>query len=320
MTIYTNFKLPDSSHNIKLIGQSELGAGSLYTIASKCAPKALLIANPSTLVLIRLGVLKSLKVIRCPIFIFDLILKRPSDPYENVIAKVKGFFIKKIEHVIVIHRDTKGYQKFYGLKEHQFIYVPFKANNIDLYKNYDTTPENYVVALGASQRDYKTLIAAAEFVDEKIVIVCSDENAKKHNADVGDVNNYPHNVTRVRESLESNAWYEYLAKAKLVVVPILSSAIQPAGISVYLEAMIFKKAVIITEGASTNYILENGKEAILVPPDNPFEIAKAINMLASDSQRRERLEENGFQYASSLGNDATLRGNILNIIISKLEK
>jgi glycosyltransferase involved in cell wall biosynthesis len=316
LTIYTNFKLPNASHNVRLLNQSDLKAVGLIQIArGSDSIEAFLIANPSTLIILRIGILKFLKVIRCPIFFFDLILKRPEGLFENFVARVKGMFIRRTEYIVVIHRDTSGYEKYYGLRADQFVYVPFKANNIATYMNYDTNSENYVVALGASQRDYKTLIEAAKFVDSKIVIVCSDENAEKHNANIKDVSTCPENVIRIRDALDSHAWYTYLAKAKFVVVPILANAIQPAGISVYLEAMMFRKAVIVSQGASTNSILEHGVHAILVPPGNTAELANAINRLISDADYRARLEANGFQYALSLGDDEAMRENILNAII-----
>jgi glycosyltransferase involved in cell wall biosynthesis len=320
--IYTNFKLPsdvNSKKNVELMNFSSAGLTfTLDLLKRRQTLSALLFANPTTKFLIYLGFMRVFRVIKCPIFLFDLILKRPNSFTERFVAKLKGVFIRFMDYIFVIHKDTSGYQSFYGLKKNQFIYVPFKANNFDTRGDFLVSEGDYVVALGASQRDYKTLIDAAKHTDLKIVIVCSDENAVGNNAILGDVNSYPANVNRIRENVDSKTWYGLLAQSKFVVIPILSSAIQPAGISVYLEAMILKKAVVVSQGASTNFILENNRHAILVPPDDPKALALALNRMGGDESLRKSIENSGYEYALSLGNDAKLRENILKLILSKV--
>jgi glycosyltransferase involved in cell wall biosynthesis len=320
--IYTNFELPENLQghmNVALMPYSSPGFSFFKDVFGKRNKiSALLIANPSTKMLTLLALLKVFYLARYPIFIFDLILKCPFSYREKVVAGLKGFCIRRINFIITIHKDTSGYELYYGLRNSQFIYVPFKANNFDFRDIIKVQDGDYIVALGASQRDYKTLIDAASQIDYKIVIVCSDDNARKHNADIGEDACYPSNVTRIRETLDSETWYDYLAGARFVVIPILEAAIQPAGVSVYLEAMILGKAVVISEGASTNYILEHEKNAFLVPPGNAKKLAEALNRLAEDSVLRESLALAGRMYAQSLGNDAKLRENILKSINTAL--
>lgn len=320
--IYTNFKLPDAANcdaTVTMMGNSSSGFNSVIDLfKQRRHMSALLIANPSTKMLFQLGIMKLFYLIKCPVFLFDLILKSPKTRTERIIAKIKGALVRLMDFIFVIHKDTSGYEQFYNLKKSQFIYVPFKANNFDFKDQISITGGDYVVALGASQRDYRTLIDSAQWVDDKIVIVCSDENAQKHNANVGNDANYPSNVVRIRETIDSETWYKYLAGSKFVVIPILETAIQPAGVSVYLEAMILKKAVVISEGASTKYILENEKHALLVPANDPQKLADAIFRMSQDSNLRDRIAQTGYDYALALGNDAKLRENILNQILSKI--
>lgn len=321
--IYTNFHLPDDRYGKVTVVQMPFGSPGLAffrdVVSKRYNIEALLIANPSTKMLILLALLKFFLVAPYPIFVFDLILKYPFSLKDRVIAKLKGVCVRRLNYIIAIHRDTSGYELHYGIRKNQFIYVPFKANNFDFRDTITTKNGDYIVALGASQRDYKTLIESAANLDQKVVIVCSDENAKKHNADVGVDAQYPPNVTRIRETVDSSTWYSYLAGSKFVVIPILETAIQPAGISVYLEAMILGKAVVVSEGASSNSILEHEKNALLVPPGNAQKLAQALDRLASDSRLRESLAEAGYAYAFSLGNDADLRKNILSCVKATLE-
>jgi len=315
--IYTNFKLPTGNvAEIRMI--EDLYSGWVFfqqIVRGRSEMSALLIANPSTKILLQLGVMRLVRIIPCPVFLFDLILKSPQSISERVVAKCKGVFISMLDFIVSIHKDTSGYERAYGLKKSQFIYVPFKANNFHTREAMSTSEGDYVVALGASQRDYKTLIKAAAYTSEKIVIVCSDDNAYRHNADVGKEEDYSPNITRIRETLDSQSWYQYLANCKFVVIPISASAIQPAGVSVYLEAMILKKAVIVSTGASVNQILHDGQEAVLVPPGDFEKLAQAISQLGCDQALRSKIAQAGYEYALSLGDDAKLRQNILELII-----
>jgi glycosyltransferase involved in cell wall biosynthesis len=322
--IYTNFKLPADGnkkidiHYVESVAQLKAFTVDIWRMRGKLS--ALLIANPNTKFLMYLGVLRFLRVVNCPVFLFDLILKRPNRLLERLIAKIKGIFIAAIDYIFVIHKDTSGYESFYGLRRRQFIYVPFKANNFEKKDQFPAAEGDYVVAMGASQRDYETLVAAARYTEIKIIIVCSDEGAVGNNAKLGDVNNYPPNVIRIKENLDFHDYYQLLAQSKFVVIPILQSAIQPAGISVYLESMILKKAVIVSEGASTNYILQNNKDAILVLPSNPELLGDAINRLILNDELRKSIEISGYEYAFSLGGNARLRENIRDLILQKINQ
>lgn len=314
--ISTNFSLPedevsDICKHSSLNALSKSGLAEIKKIIKdrKCI-NGLLHANPSIIEVVVLTTLKTLGLIKSPIFVFDLILKNPGGRKGRLLASLKGFFYRKIDYIFAIHKDTSGYQEHYHLRENQFIYVPFKANNFDFKEKYLIDDEGYIVALGASQRDYLTLIEASKGIQYPVKIVCSDENAVKHNANFGVESEYPPGLSRVKETVSVDQWYELIAKSSFVVVPILSSALQPAGISVYLEAMALKKAVIISRGASTNEILESGKTAIIVEPNDPQQLRAAMRELIENRKLRNALEFNGYNYAVSLENDARLRRQI----------
>ncbi len=324
--IVTNFTLPERSG---VVWQQSLQidrpnknaiASALALVTGRLGIEAILYANPTTFGVVLLALLKMLRLINRPIFIFDLILKYPSSSVERCIAKSKGFFLRSFERIIVIHKDTSGYEKYYGLKGSQFVYVPFKANNFDSANDDQIKEGDYVVALGASQRDYPTFIAAAAQVGVRSVIVCSDEGAINNNADVGKVEEYPPNVHRIREFIPGPRWYQWLAESLFVVVPIKATAIQPAGISVYLEAMRLRKATIVSAGASANQVLVDEETALVVPAGDPEALAQAMQRLISDPQLRKRIEENGFAYAQSLGNDSRLRADIADLMINNLSR
>lgn len=322
--IITNFALPQTD-KFQLVSVKKLNpfasaglADIFFIINNRAKVRALLIANPSTVELAVIYFLKLLGLARYSIFTFDLILKWPKSKVEKIIARFKGIFIAKVDYILAIHRDTSGYENRYGIKKSKFIYVPFKANNFGYKERYEIGDKKYVVALGASQRDYATFISAVDGLPINAIIVCSDENAKNHNANVGNQNDYPKNVRRITQGVSQDEWCQYIADSSFVVVPISRVAIQPAGISVYLEAMALKKAVIVTEGASVNGILEHGKNALIVAPEDPVSLRSSIELLLANEKLKQEVADAGYLYALSLKNDPRLRSDILQEILSRV--
>lgn len=319
--IFTNFTLP-AADGVTLVEigrlnpRSERGRADLaLLLRCRRQARAVLLNNPATVELAMVYLLKLTGALTAPVLLFDLILKAPGTSLERVIAAFKSVFLRRIEHIVAIHRDTSGYQAMYGLSADCFAYVPFKANNFDQRTRFAPRDGRYVVALGGSQRDYSTFIAAVAGLPLDAVIVCSDANAAEHNADVGIDAHYPANLRRIRHRVSQDEWNRFIAESSFVVVPIRRTAIQPAGVSVYLEAMALGKAVVVTEGASVNGILEDGVNALIVPAGDAAGLRAAIERLAFDLPLRESLARAGHAYALSLGNDQRLREQLRDLVL-----
>jgi len=56
-----------------------------------------------------------------------------------------------------------------------------------------------------------------------------------------------------------------------------------------------KLPVIATSVGGIPEVIENYKEGILIPPENPKELAKAINKLLDNKNLREELAENAYK-------------------------
>jgi L-malate glycosyltransferase len=74
---------------------------------------------------------------------------------------------------------------------------------------------------------------------------------------------------------------------------VLPSRFETFGI-VILEAMAFKKPVVATTAGGIPEIIENGKNGILVEPDNPEALAKALLKLLRDDALQLSTAENGY--------------------------
>ncbi len=74
---------------------------------------------------------------------------------------------------------------------------------------------------------------------------------------------------------------------------VLPSRSEPFGI-VIIEAMACRKPVVATSVGGISEIIENGKSGILVEPDNPNSLCKAISSILEDEDYKARLAANGY--------------------------
>lgn len=258
---------------------------------------------PSSTTYILIALIKSIFNRKMKVVYFDLVLARPTSLKQRLLLPIKSWALKKISVLITIHKDLSGYDYVYDMKSVPRIYSPFKANNYGMEASRKS--DKMIISCGASQRDYNTLIEAVRGLDVKLIILLSYARQVEHNADLNEFN-LPENVTVIREELSREEYYGYLSQAWVVAIPIKYDAIQPAGISVYLEAMYFKKPCIITKGASTNGLLTNDM-AMMVSPGNYHDIKECLIKLKNEHIYNS-YSERGFSYAESLeGNNRMFR-------------
>jgi glycosyltransferase involved in cell wall biosynthesis len=75
---------------------------------------------------------------------------------------------------------------------------------------------------------------------------------------------------------------------------VLSSRWEGFGL-VLLEAMSIRVPVVATKVGGIPEVIEDGKDGILVEPENPDELAKAINLLLSNPDLRNNISESAFR-------------------------
>lgn len=253
------------------------------------------------------------------VVLFDTLLHRPHDLKSKLLSLAKGTFIKSADKLFVVHKDTSGYQKYYRISKNKFFYVPFKANNYNFLSKYKPKDGGYLLSCGASYRDYNTLLSAVRLYPVPTLIVLPQVNIARYHHTEFSNNNIPEHVKVIFHDFNEETWYEYISNAKAVAVPLLKKAIQPAGISVYLEAMAMGKPVIISEGTSTRGIL-NEDQAVIIPPEDAESLAHAIKKVWQDEDYRRHIAENGKKYALSLEGEERLVRDILQGVYSFLAK
>jgi glycosyltransferase involved in cell wall biosynthesis len=234
------------------------------------------------------------------IIFFDIVLQKPTTLSEKLKAFLQRVFLVGVDVFLLVHKDYRLYQLYYRIPTSKIKYVAFKANNYEILQEIVTSDDGYVLSCGASFRDYDCLIEVARQLPELsfVILKPAADRAAMHKAQLqsGDL---PANVKIAIDDMSQKSWNNYIAHAKLVVIPIRKDCIQPAGISTYLEAMTLEKPVIVSRGPSTEQLLTDDM-ALTFESGAANELRQCIQRLITDEQLRSHIATNGRRYALSL--------------------
>jgi glycosyltransferase involved in cell wall biosynthesis len=155
--------------------------------------------------------------------------------------------------------------------------------------------DGHVLAVGRDlARDYATLARAVDGVDARIVLVASEKNLR-------DVALPPNVEVRLDVSaLELRALYD---GARCVVIPTRAEdfpfGADCSGQTVLVDAMAMARPPIVSERATLRGYVEDGREALLVPPEDPPVLRAALDRLLADPTLGERLGAAGRERVES---------------------
>jgi glycosyltransferase involved in cell wall biosynthesis len=280
---------------------------------------AFLVANPGIDIILICFLSKFIPYNKTLNVAFDVLLIRPETIKHKALAYVEQILFFGIDNFFCNHKDTAGYEKYYGINKEKFYYVPFKANNYSILSDFEIRDKGYVLANGASYRDYETFLKAVTKLGYPTKIILPAARVAKYHQTILDEKLCPENVSVIRHDFNMHTWNEYIANASMVVIPIKKGTLQSAGISVYFEAMALGKPIVITEGVSTRGILTK-EVAEIVPAGDPGFLASSIEKLWENKEYRDRLAKNGKQFALSLKGAERMVKDILMGIYSFLEQ
>jgi len=273
----------------------------------------LLISTPSGRVMIANYILKLLLRRGLSIVYYDLILQRPEKLIEKIIARFKGVLLSQADYYYFLHKDISGYLKYYSLIADKARYVPFKANNMRYIDEITAEDNGYIFSAGISHRDYDLLFSALGELGYEAKVVIPLSRLGMHNT-IFTQDNVPDNIELLTGDIDQFSWNELLAKSRIVVLPIIKDVLQPAGISVCLEAMAFGKPVVISKGTSVNGLITED-EAELYDGSDKGSLKRAISRIWNDHERRNKIAINGREYAKSLGGNIDLQQRLVKQLI-----
>jgi glycosyltransferase involved in cell wall biosynthesis len=253
---------------------------------------------------------------RCRVVSVGANLTPPRSLRGRLRIRVVGWLLRGVDLFLCYVRATERMRNTYRLDPRRFAFVPFKVNTYDIVQSVTPSDEGFALVCGRSDRDYRTLAAAARGLDVPIVVLIGPDHAE-HGVDV-DRAAMPPNVTLRSDDGSADSWVRWIARARCVVLPVLPDVLKASGISTYLVAMALGKTVIMTECPATQGLIDGG-QAVVVPASDPAALREAIARVAADTAFRERTGAAGRAYASALGDERRLADDIVRFVESLID-
>lgn len=227
----------------------------------------------------------------------DVILRPPRRLKDRLSRLLKRALLTQVDKFIFYFKNTAAYERLYGINSTKIDYVPFKVNGWDEGCLPPTSPEgDYVLCAGRTLRDVKTFVAAMEIAGCPGLLLQQQNEELRAHGTTPFTGALPANVRlTVDEGDDLATFLEFVAGAKLMVIPRFKGDIAATGISTYLMAMGLGKCVILSRGPGAEDLLKD--EALLVEPENVPALAQAIRQMWDDDDRRKQIAAAGKRYA-----------------------
>ncbi|HEX5705146.1 MAG TPA: glycosyltransferase [Pyrinomonadaceae bacterium] len=281
---------------------------------ANCIRSDLVIVHTDPTKLMLACALKWVLPLRFKIVSVDLIVRTPRSLSGRIKTFLQKILFKRVHRFILYFKDLRGCERLYGIGPERTIYVPFKVNQLrEIQRRLAIEPPGdgeYVMCAGRTMRDIKTFVAAMKGVEcPGILHQQPADMMAAHGTDVWQDELPPNLKLVIDDSYSHEVFLDFIAKARLIVIPRYKNDIGPAGIATYLVAMAMNKCVVISEGPGVGDVLTN--EAVIVPPEDAAALAQQIALLWDDHTQRREIAKRGQRYATSAGGDDRLYGDIV---------
>lgn len=222
------------------------------------------------------------------------------------IAPIK--FAAKSLAGVVYHATV---QKEYYQKHLPFLktrFVPFGVDT-DSFCSMEMENKDYVVSIGYTKRDYKTLLEAWQKIPAgktklKIIGV--------NNLRAWGIENIPPNVETLGW-LHVNKLKETIAKARFVILPLPYYKYAYGQMSL-LQSMAMAKAVIVTKTPSTVDYITDGRDALLVEPYSIDDMKQKIEFLLANPATAKTIGQKARETVLQEFNEKIMARNIYKFI------
>jgi glycosyltransferase involved in cell wall biosynthesis len=200
--------------------------------------------------------------------------------------------------------QTEVYRDLLGIPEERLTFVPFGIDH-EYFTPQDVDDEGYVLAVGRDRgRDWPTLFDAVRGTDLDLRVVCRPEDVA--GLDV------PPNVT-VLGVVDRSAYRDLTARARAVVVATRPLA-YPTGQSVTLESMAMGRCCVVTDTPAMAPYLNDGVDAVLVPPHDPARLRAALEQVVADPDLRKRVGVAAREAVDQRFNAAAMWGTVAGLL------
>jgi glycosyltransferase involved in cell wall biosynthesis len=193
--------------------------------------------------------------------------------------------------ICVVSSQKKSFSQTLLIPESRVLYIPYGVDT-DFFKPQKAPLKgNALLCVGDACRDELTLIKAIKNLPVKLVRV-SDEPKISEVYKKMAIGSQVCVLTGISDTELKKLYIE----SQLVIVPILLSANEPAGLTCLLEAMAMGKTVIVTKGLNSEDYVVADKTGVIVEPENPVALRNAILQLLGNDSKSNRIGNCAHQY------------------------
>ena len=249
----------------------------------------------------------------------------------QILYKIQNYFIKKIISDSTAISTANEYEKeiFMNINKKSKIEIIRNGVNLETLVSKKNFREKYqidskfVLFVGrfSKSKGIETLIHSfniikneKEIVDTKLVIMGVNFGFEKEMEELIKKFNLSDRILVIKNPPREDVISAY-GESEFLVLPS-QWELSPL---VPLESFAFKKPVISTRSHGIPFTVKDGKTGILVEPENPDELSKAITKLLRDNELRERLGISGYEFVHEECNCISMAKNSLRLYEQVLE-
>jgi glycosyltransferase involved in cell wall biosynthesis len=245
---------------------------------------------------------------RCRVVTLDLFVEKLLRAPALVRAPV-SWALRRVHKFLVFFKDARVFEEALRVPLGRFTYIPYKINGFDRVRAAATSDDGYIFCGGRSRRDFVTFFAAVGSLGYPVKLITSREGELNvHGSSLRNLEPPP-NVELLQSNPSLEFFIDTVARARLVVLPIIKGTLTQTGIGVYLIAMALQKCVIISTGLGISDVLTDG-QALIVPAGDVDALQEAIKLAWNDPDLRERYAAAGCRYATPLGGEDRLAESV----------
>lgn len=224
--------------------------------------------------------------------IFDKFLKTVLRTYVNSI-------------ICVASSQIKSFSRSLGISQKRIKFIPLGIDTEFFRPEEMPFSLNSIICVGDADRDEFTLVKSVINLPVMLVRVSDEPRITEIFKRMSGEHNCLDNV-RVLKGLSDVELKRLYSQSTLAVVSVRYDSRQPAGLTALLEAMAMGKTVIVTKGLNSEDYVINGETGIVVEPENPLEMKKAIIQVLNDDSMRNMIGKNACHFVQE---NCSIAGN-----------
>lgn len=220
-----------------------------------------------------------------PHILADCLWKKERKNMRKIIKKVLIRLVSQsvTKFVVWSKEEVDNYSSEFGISKEKFVFL-FHHESIDGYE-FKVKNGDYIFAGGNSSRDYRTLIESVGNLNVNVKIALTDYNLIK------DVQ-IPANIEIL--SPDPKEFRALMAGSRAVIVPLKKGLLQSAGQQTYLNAMIMKKPVIVTDAPGVRDYIKHSETGLVIPPEDTAAMKNMILAVLSDNREIRKMVETAY--------------------------